>query len=234
MKILAIDTSTSVLGVALMDEEKVYAETISNLKRNHSIKLMPIVDQLFTDVEWNPKDIDLIAVAKGPGSYTGLRIGVTTAKTYAWALDIPLVGVSTLAAMAYSHRDFNGVISPIIDARRGQVYTGLYKNINDKLTNISQDCIILLSEWVDILLKNNERVIFVGDDISQHYELLKQFDKQITFSSIVFNIPRPSMVGALAMEQFGTGCKENIYNFAPEYLQLVEAEVKLIKLSNKG
>lgn len=229
MRILAIDTSTSVLGIALMDEKKVYAETITNLTKNHSIKLMPIIDQLFTEVNWNPKDIDLIAVAKGPGSYTGVRIGVTTAKTYSWAMNIPLIGVSTLEAMAYSHRNFDGIISPLIDARRGQVYTGLYKYIDGKLINIHKDCIILLSEWTNILIKKSERVIFIGDDILQHHEFLKGFGGLIDFSPIVFNIPRPSIIGILAREIYENGHKEDIYNFAPAYLQLAEAEAKLIK-----
>lgn len=229
MNILSIDTSTSVLGIALMSEEKVYAETITNLSKNHSIKLMPIVDQLFTEVNWNPKDIDLIAVAKGPGSYTGVRIGVTTAKTYAWARNIPLLGVSTLAAIAYSHSNFDGMVSPIIDARRGQVYTGLYKNVNGKFINIHKDCIILLTEWIKILKDKNENIIFVGDDTIVHYDFLKQFKDFIQFSPIVFNIPRPSIIGILALEMYKSGYKEDIYSFNPAYLQLAEAEAKLLK-----
>ncbi len=230
MKILAIDTSTSVMGIALMSEEKIYAETMTNLKINHSIMLMPTVDQMFNEVDWEPNDIDLVAVAKGPGSYTGVRIGVTTAKTYAWFLKVPLIGVSTLEAMAYSFKYYEGVISPIIDARRGQVYTGLYKNIDSKLINIQEDCIISLSDWLNMLQKNNEKVLFIGDDIKKHYEQLLQFDDLVKFGPIIFNIPRPSTVGLIAKEKYDNNYKENVYNFIPSYLQLAEAEKNL---SNK-
>lgn len=229
MKILAIDTSTSVLGIALMSDEKIYAESITNLKTNHSIMLMPAIEHIFNQVGWDPNDIDLVAIAKGPGSYTGIRIGVTTAKTYAWALNIPLIGVSTLEAMAYSFNYYNGAISPIIDARRGQVYTGLYKKIDNKLINLKEDCIISLSDWITMLKENNDKVIFVGDDIKKHYDQLLQHNDFIEFGPIIFNIPRPSAIGLIAKDKYEKGYKENVYDFIPSYLQLAEAEKNLNK-----
>lgn len=229
MKILAIDTSTSVMSIALMDEQKVYAEVSTNLKINHSIRLMPTIDQMFTEVKWSPNDIELIAVAKGPGSYTGVRIGVTTAKTYAWALKIPLVGVSTLEAMASTHLHYNGVISPLIDARRGQVYTGLFKNSDKKTEVLENERIILLTDWLDVIMKEKSPILFVGDDIVIHHEILNKVAPNAQLSEQAFNIPRASIIGNIAYWKHKSGFSDNIYTFAPTYLQLAEAEKKLLE-----
>lgn len=230
MKVLAIDTSTSVMGIALLDNEKVYAEMITNLKKNHSVRLMPAIDQVFGEIGWTPNDIDLIAVAKGPGSYTGVRIGVTTAKVFSWSLDIPLVGVSTLETMAYGHHYFSGVISPILDARRGQVYTGLYKSYQEEWSNLEHDRIILLSDWLEILKQKNEPVLFTGDDIQLHREKIQQeLGSLANFSSTAFNIPRSSIIGLIAKQHFLNGTMDNSFDFAPAYLQLAEAETKWLE-----
>ena len=124
MTILAIDTSNTALGVALLEENQVLGEYMTNLKKNHSIRIMPAIQMLMKDCERTPSDLTKIVVAKGPGSYTGIRIGVTIAKTLAWTLKLPLVGVSSLEILAGVGRYFDGYVSPIFDARRGQVFTG--------------------------------------------------------------------------------------------------------------
>ncbi|OEG00257.1 tRNA (adenosine(37)-N6)-threonylcarbamoyltransferase complex dimerization subunit type 1 TsaB [Vulcanibacillus modesticaldus] len=237
MNILAIDTSTDVMGVSLLDENRVLAEVTTNLKKNHSIRLMPTIEQLFEEVKWEPKAIDLIAVAKGPGSYTGVRIGITTAKTMAWALKIPLIGVSTLEAMAYPHQNFTGLISPIIDARRGRVYTGLYKKVENKWTNVESDQITPLSKWLNLLQQTQEAVLFVGDDVELHHEnIYQELGDMVSFSSSAFNIPRPSVIGLIAKERYLNGKRDDIYDFSPSYLQLAEAEAKWLEKQkiNKG
>jgi len=234
MKILAIDTSTAVMGIALMDEEKVYAEMTTNLKKNHSARLMPAMDQLFDEVKWLHDEIDLIAVAKGPGSYTGVRIGVTAAKTFSWALHIPLVGISTLEAMAYEHYHFAGLLSPMLDARRGQVYTGLYKCDQKQWLNDQHDRIILLSEWLQRLKGREEKVLFVGDDVELHRETIETaLGERAIFSSPPFHFPRPSIIGLLGKRQFESGKIDNTFDFAPAYLQLAEAEAKWL-VKQKG
>ena len=128
MNVLAIDTSNYSLGIALVNQEQVIGEYITNMKKNHSIRVMPAIEKLMQDCEMKPTDVEKIVVAKGPGSYTGVRIGVTIAKTLAWTLNIPLVGISSLEALAAgAGRYFDGCISPLFDARRGQIYTGLYQ-----------------------------------------------------------------------------------------------------------
>lgn len=230
MKIIAIDTSTAVMGIALLDEHKVYSEIITNLKKNHSVRLMPTLDQLLAEVKWDLQEVDFIAVAKGPGSYTGVRIGVTAAKTLAWALNIPVIGVSTLETMAFANHHVTGLVSPILDARRGQVYTGLYQSLKGQWKNIHHDRIILLSEWLDGLKKENQRVLFIGDDLSIHKEqIIQTLGKLAEFSTSPFNYPRPSIIGWLAKNKYENGNIDNTFDFAPAYLQLAEAEVKWLE-----
>src|SRR5690625_1724245 len=127
MNILAIDTSTHVLGVALLKNNQIIGEYVTHLAKNHCVRLMPAIDQLMKDVKMEPDQLDKIVVAKGPGSYTGVRIGLTTAKSLAWTLNIPIIGVSSIEVLAYQGRFFSAYICPFFDARRQMVYTGLYK-----------------------------------------------------------------------------------------------------------
>src|SRR5690606_7564559 len=127
MNVLAIDTSNQVMGIAILKEDHVIGEVVTNIAKNHSVRLMPAIEQLMKEVGMEPEELDKIVVAKGPGSYTGVRIGLSIAKTMAWALDIPVVGVSSLEPLAFQGRFFYGYICPFFDARRGLVYAGVYQ-----------------------------------------------------------------------------------------------------------
>src|SRR5690625_6772704 len=107
MNILAIDTSNQTMGVAVLKENQISCEIVTNIKKNHSVRLMPAIDQLMKEVSVMPEELNKIVVAKGPGSYTGVRIGLTTAKTMAWALNIPVVGVSSLETLTYQGQFFH-------------------------------------------------------------------------------------------------------------------------------
>ena len=167
MNVLALDTSNYSLGIALVNEEKVIGEYMTNMKKNHSVRVMPGIERLLGDCDMKPADIDKIVVAKGPGSYTGVRIGVTIAKTLAWTLNIPLVGISSLEVLAAScGRYFDGFVSPLFDARRGQIYTGLYQFNNGQLESVIHDRILLSVDWAEQLRKYEEKILFVGTEIS--------------------------------------------------------------------
>ncbi len=127
MNVLVIDTSNFPLAIAVMNENEVIAEMMINIKKNHSIQAMPLIETMLKAANLSPKEMERIVVSMGPGSYTGVRIGVTMAKTLAWTLKIPIVGVSSLAAITGAGRHFNGLVCPVFDARRGQAYTGLYR-----------------------------------------------------------------------------------------------------------
>ncbi|MBU8908567.1 tRNA (adenosine(37)-N6)-threonylcarbamoyltransferase complex dimerization subunit type 1 TsaB [Desertibacillus haloalkaliphilus] len=227
MKALTIDTSNLVMGVAVTEDDRILGEVITNLKKNHSIRLMPAISDLMKEVNMQPKELDRIIVANGPGSYTGVRIGVTTAKTMAWSLNIPLVGVSSLEVLAQNGRYFNGVISPLFDARRGQVYTGLYKSNQGQVENIENDRIIQLTDWLEMLKQQKDEVLFIGNDLPLHQQLIEeQLQTKAVFASGSQHNPRPS---ELALIGISRDAIDNVHEFVPEYLRLAEAEAKWLE-----
>jgi tRNA threonylcarbamoyladenosine biosynthesis protein TsaB len=234
MKVLAIDTSNYPLGIAIINEEKVMGEYITNVKKNHSIRVMPAIEALVKECDLTPADLTKIVVAKGPGSYTGVRIGVTIAKTLAWTLNIPLVGVSSLEVIASGvGRYFDGYVSPLFDARRGQIYTGLYQYQNGKLVTIKKDQIVLAHDWVNQLRELDKPVLFAGNDLPLHQDVIKEvlFEKAV-FAEITEHNPRPSELAFLGKDQPG----EDIHSFVPNYIRLAEAEAKWLesKKMNNG
>ncbi|MFB6468470.1 tRNA (adenosine(37)-N6)-threonylcarbamoyltransferase complex dimerization subunit type 1 TsaB [Cytobacillus sp. Hz8] len=226
-KILAIDTSSSVLGIALIDEEKVIGEHITNIKKNHSVRIMPAIELLMKECDITSDQLSKIIVAKGPGSYTGVRIGVTIAKTLAWSLKIPLVGISSIEVMAASvGRYFDGVVSPLIDARRGQVYTGLYQYKEDSLETIRDDQILLSKEWAESLKSESRKVLFVGNDLPLHRKTLEEIlGRQAFFAAKTEYNPRPAELAFLGVNREG----EDIHTFVPNYIRLAEAEANWLK-----
>ena len=136
---LGIDTANTPLSVAIVRDGEVLAEENTSLAINHSLRAMPAIEEIFNKVGITPSEIDAIAVSEGPGSYTGIRIGVTIAKTLAWTLKKPLVGISSLKAIAANGTFFDGLICPIVDARRDNVYAGAYQSLNGKLTAVIED-----------------------------------------------------------------------------------------------
>ncbi|WP_419954710.1 tRNA (adenosine(37)-N6)-threonylcarbamoyltransferase complex dimerization subunit type 1 TsaB [Neobacillus niacini] len=231
MTILAIDTSNYPLGVALIEENQVLGEYITNLKKNHSVRIMPAIQTLMKDCERVPAQLSKIVVAKGPGSYTGVRIGVTIAKTLAWSLKIPLVGVSSIEIMAAgAGRYFDGYISPLIDARRGQVYTGLYEYQSGKLTTVKEDRLVLSVDWAATLKEVNKPILFVGNDLPLHQAVIEEtLSTQAVFAAITEHNPRPSELALLGKDKQG----EDIHSFVPNYIRLAEAEAKWLEANGK-
>lgn len=224
MKAIAIDTSNLTLGIALLDDTKVIGEYVTNLKKNHSVRAMPAVEWLMQECDIKPEELERVIVAKGPGSYTGLRIGVSIAKTLAWTLKIPLVGVSSLEVLAAGGTFFNGSLNPLFDARRGQVYTGLYEyGENGVLMNSRKDQNLLLSDWLEELKKEDKKILFLGNDVSLHQEvILETLKDQAVIASMTENNPRPAMLGKIGLKKE----PEDIHTFVPNYIRLAEAEVK--------
>ncbi|NWQ43708.1 tRNA (adenosine(37)-N6)-threonylcarbamoyltransferase complex dimerization subunit type 1 TsaB [Bacillus sp. EB106-08-02-XG196] len=231
MTILAIDTSNYPLGVALIEDNQVLGEYITNLKKNHSVRIMPAIQTLMKDCERVPAQLTKIVAAKGPGSYTGVRIGVTIAKTMAWSLKIPLVGVSSLEIIAAgAGRYFDGYISPLFDARRGQIYTGLYEYQSGKLTTVKDDRLVLSADWADSLQELKKPILFVGNDIPLHQTVINDtLGSQAVFSAITEHNPRPAELALLGKDKQG----EDIHSFVPNYIRLAEAEAKWLEANGK-
>ncbi|MCA1032902.1 tRNA (adenosine(37)-N6)-threonylcarbamoyltransferase complex dimerization subunit type 1 TsaB [Bacillus timonensis] len=229
MKVLAIDSTNFVMGISIVEDHTVLGEVITNLKINHSIRVMPAIQKLLEDCGLTPKDLDKIVVANGPGSYTGVRIGVTIAKTLAWSLGIPLVGVSSLEVLSMNGRYFDGLISPIFDARRGQVYTSLYRVVKGNIIRETEDQILLLSDWVQQLKSRDERVLFLGNDLRIHKQaIVDALGEQAVICHPTENNPRPSELAFI-----GSTLESNdVHSFVPNYVRLAEAEANWLA-SNK-
>ncbi|MEH7374347.1 tRNA (adenosine(37)-N6)-threonylcarbamoyltransferase complex dimerization subunit type 1 TsaB [Neobacillus drentensis] len=231
MTILAIDTSNYALGVALLEDNQVLGEYITNLKKNHSVRIMPAIQTLMKDCEEVPGDLTKIVVAKGPGSYTGVRIGVTIAKTLAWTLNIPLVGISSLEILASGvGRYFDGYVSPLFDARRGQVYTGLYQYQNDELQTIEEDRLVMLVDRAEDLKNSGKAILFVGNDLPLHKAAIEAaLGSQAIFAASTEQNPRPAELALLGKDKPG----EDIHSFVPNYIRLAEAEAKWLEAKGK-
>ncbi|MGY4691192.1 tRNA (adenosine(37)-N6)-threonylcarbamoyltransferase complex dimerization subunit type 1 TsaB [Salibacterium sp. K-3] len=223
MNILAIDTSSYVMGTALSSEEGVLAEYITNFKKNHSLRLMPAIDRMMEDVEMTPRELDAIAVAKGPGSYTGVRIGVTTAKTMAWSLGIPVYGISSLMQLAAGGTYFPGLICPFSDARRGRVYTGLYRFRDGMPEAEQEDRVTDLGEWLENLKAAQQPVLFLSRDLDQHKAAIQEaLPDQAVFGSYTDYRPRPADLLRLTARIE----PQPAHAVVPEYAQMAEAEKK--------
>lgn len=224
MKALAIDTSTYVMGIAVVEGDVVLGELITNINKNHSIRLMPAISDLMKEVGVKPSELDRIIVGKGPGSYTGVRIGVTIAKTMAWSLKIPIVGVSSLEFQAQNGRFFSGYVCPIMDARRGQVYTGLYQSNRTGVIATKADRHVLFRDWLEELKLLNDPILFLGNDVSLHQDLIIEIlgEKGVIGNPSIHN-PRPSDLAMIGVAKEPT---EDVHTFVPEYLRLAEAEAK--------
>ena len=214
MKVLAFDTSSKALSLAILEDKQLLAETTINIKKNHSITLMPAIDFLMTCLDLTPKDLDRIVVAEGPGSYTGLRIAVATAKTLAHTLNIELVGMSSLLALVPSQQE--GLVVPLMDARRNNVYAGVYENENPVLPEAHLSFAEVLEQ-----VKDAEQVTFVGEVgafAEQIQERLPQANYQET-------LPNAANLALWAWDKE----VDSLHDFVPNYLKRVEAEENWLK-----
>ncbi|UBH08356.1 tRNA (adenosine(37)-N6)-threonylcarbamoyltransferase complex dimerization subunit type 1 TsaB [Macrococcus armenti] len=212
MKLLHIDTSNQPLSVSITDGDSVLAEFNSGMRINHSITLMSQVESLLKYTGLTMKDIEGVTVAHGPGSYTGLRIGVTAAKTLAYTLDIPLYSVSSLAALAATVRMHEFLLTPVFDARRNHVYAGMYRYKGVKLEMIEEDQYISIDELNEKLKQQHLPYIFLGMDAVKLEASLK--------GPVFYCIPRSAEMRRL----IDTNDPVNVHAFEPTYLRISEAE----------
>ena len=214
MKVLAFDTSSKALSLAILENKQVLAETTINIKKNHSITLMPAINFLMESLDWTPKDLDRIVAAEGPGSYTGLRIAVATAKTLAHTLNIELVGMSSLLALVPSQQE--GLIVPVMDARRNNVYAGFYENAKPVMPESH-----LSFEEVLEKVKGVSQVTFVGEVAP----FVEQIQEHLPRANYQENLPNASNLALWAWDKEAT----SLHDFVPNYLKRVEAEENWLK-----
>ncbi len=236
MKVLAIDSSGLTATVAIVEDEQTIAEYTVNYKKTHSQTLLPMIDEIVRMVEMDLTAVDAIAVAGGPGSFTGLRIGSATAKGLGLALDKPLIHVPTVHAMAYSVYGCEDIICPIMDARRSQVYTGIYtfvpKKADEETEQMEYAFKVLRVQMAvsveDLIRRLNvygRRVVFLGDGVPVYKEMLsKGLEVPYFFAPSFMNRQRAAAVGALGIRYYQTGRYETAAEHRPDYLRVSQAE----------
>ncbi|MHA6260089.1 tRNA (adenosine(37)-N6)-threonylcarbamoyltransferase complex dimerization subunit type 1 TsaB [Sporosarcina sp. CAU 1771] len=228
---LGIDTANTPLSIAIVKDGELLIEENTSLAINHSLRAMPAIEEVFKKAGLVPAEIDAIAVSEGPGSYTGVRIGVTIAKTLAWTLKKPLFAVSSLKAIATNGLFFNGLICPIVDARRGNVYSGAYKNADGRLTTVIEDGHYELEHLMELLDQVDEPILFIGKDTVLHEDVLKErYVENMLIAPFQFNLPRASSLIYTAQQSETT---EEIHQFVPEYRRIAEAEANWMKEQRK-
>lgn len=225
MKILSVDTSANVATVAICEDERLICEQMTNTKKTHSQTLMPMIDNILAQAEMEISDVDLIAVANGPGSFTGLRIGVSTVKGIAEALDIPVVGISTLEAMAYNLPYCSYLICPIMDARREQVYNVVYEWENEELRELKEPRALGLSELLNEILGVDKKAVFLGDAVPVHKEkIVEVLGDRAVFAPSCASLQRASALCDIAKIRYSDGKAVKGFELETVYLRKPQAE----------
>ena len=225
MRILAMDSSSLVASVAVLEDDVLIAEYTMNYKKTHSQTLLPMIDEVVKMTELDLQTIDAIAISKGPGSFTGLRIGSATAKGLGLALDKPIVAVPTVDAMAYNLWGSADIIVPIMDARRNQVYTGIYTFEGKHMQVLREQCAIAIEELLADLNERGRKVIFLGDGVPVFKEKIEEgLTVPYEFAPAHMNRQRAGAVGALAELYYEKGMTETADVHKPDYLRLSQAE----------
>ncbi len=224
MTILAIDSSGTVATTALLVDNEIRASYSIQYKKTHSETLLPMVKMMLDSVDHGVEDIDAFAVASGPGSFTGLRIGAATVKGLCLAMDKPLIAVSTLEGLAYTFAGCNEYVVPLMDARRDQVYTAIYKVKNGVETKLQPSAIS-----IDELLGNTESldgpVIYTGDGTVRFRDIISsRLRDKDRIAPINLNVQNAASLALRAGEMYEAGEFVDPDHFAPEYLRVSQAE----------
>lgn len=225
MKILALDSSGLVASVAIVMDDDLLGEYTINHKKTHSQTLLPMLDEVAKMIELDMSTIDVIAVSAGPGSFTGLRIGSATAKGLALALDKKIVSVPTVDAIAYNMWGSADVVCPLMDARRQQVYTGLYDFTNGCMNTIEPQCVVLIDEIIEKINQLGRKVIFLGDGAAPFREIIEEkVNVEYDFAPAMCNKQRASAVACLGKLLVENGQAMDAASHKPDYLRLSQAE----------
>lgn len=225
MRILALDSSGLVASVAIMEEEQTIAEYTVNYKKTHSQTLLPMLDEIVKMTEMDLNTIDAIAIAGGPGSFTGLRIGSATAKGLGLALGKPLIHVPTLEGLACNLYGCSSLICPIMDARRNQVYTGVYRLNESGLQVVKEQMAIDVRVLAEQLNALREAVTFLGDGVPVYREQLEEkLTVPFTFAPANMNRQRAASVGLRGFQYYREGRIETAAEHQPDYLRVSQAE----------
>lgn len=223
MKILAVETATSRGGVALADDDRIVGESIVADPRLQAERILPMIDELLKAAGWSVRDLDAIAVSIGPGSFTGVRIGLSTVKGLAMAANIPIIPVSTLDALGTMLAPFKGYIRPMLDARKSEVFTALYDGSGNRLG----DFVVIRPEVLVEKMSAETPVLIAGEGAVRYREIFeKKLGTAMTYADEVG--PRPSSVAVFGRKLFALGKAEKPETIVPVYVRKSDAELKPI------
>lgn len=224
MKILGIDTSTMAANVAVLEDDKLICEYTINTKKTHSQKLMPMIENMLKLSDLDIKEIDAIAICVGPGSFTGLRIGMATAKAMAHVNNIPLIGVNSLEILGANMDLCNRKICSILDAQRNQVYMNKYILKDDKITELEEISIKPIDELLEEISSSNEDWVLVGEAVYKYKEKIEEI-LNIVIPSPANNITKASTLCFVARDKMLANDQVyNCYNINPMYIRKSQAE----------
>jgi len=233
MKILAVDSSSMVATIAIAEDDNLIAEYTINHKKTHSQTLLPMIEEVFKMAEVDKTSIEAIAITGGPGSFTGLRIGSATVKGLGLAWNVPIINVPTMDAMAYVLYGVPGVICPMMDARREQVYTGLY-SFEDGFEVIMEQQPMDVSELVEKINNLGIKVTFTGDGVLAYSKIIEEkINVPFKFAPLHLNRIRAGALATIAMDYAKDGRFETPDQHKPEYLRLSQAEREKQERENK-
>lgn len=225
MKILALDSSGLVASVAVIEDDNMLAEYTINYKKTHSQTLLPMLDEIGKMIELDMTTVDAIALAAGPGSFTGLRIGSATAKGLGLALDKPLISVPTVDGLAYNLFGCRDMVCPLMDARRNQTYTGLYEFKEDGMHVLLEQCAVGIDEIIEKINEKDRPVVFLGDGVAVFKQFIADHCRvSYSFAPAHMNKQRAAAVAALGLKLAGEGRLESAAEHRPDYLRLSQAE----------
>lgn len=234
MKILGLDSSGLVASVAIVEGNDLKGEYTVNYKKTHSQTLLPMLDEVTKMIELDLNSVDAIAVSGGPGSFTGLRIGSATAKGLGLALNKPLIHIPTVDALAYNlvgHRD---LVCPLMDARRNQTYTGLYRFDGNEMEIVEPQCAVGIDEIIEKINNIGQAVVFLGDGVAVFESYIRENCKvPFTFAPAHMNKQRAGAVAALGELYYEQGKTETAGEHKPDYLRLSQAERERLEGAEK-
>lgn len=223
MRVLSIDTATEAASCAVIEDSRLLGEITFNFEKQHSVILMPIIDNLLTSLHMDISSIDGFISSKGPGSFTGLRIGMSTIKGLSFGAQKPFISVSTLDALAFNLAYSSGIICPILDALRDNVYTALYSFRDEELKRISDYMVISIEELIN-MVKDEKSIHFIGDGTFKFKDILRENIKGSTFAPAHLNFARASSLGELGLKLLKDGIHEDLNSSTPIYLRKSQAE----------
>ncbi len=225
MKILGLDSSGLVASVAIVEDHDLRGEYTVNYKKTHSQTLLPMLDEVAKMIDLDLQTIDAIAVAGGPGSFTGLRIGSATAKGLGLALECPIINVPTVDALAYNLAGHRDMVCPLMDARRNQAYTGLYSFDGNEMHTIKEQCAVGIEEIIEAVNEQGKSVVFLGDGVPVFKEYIAENCKvPYSLAPAHMNKQRAGAVAVLGMISYKNGQYESAAEHKPDYLRLSQAE----------